>query len=489
MPIVDRVRPAMPSARSRSRHGRTWGSTERPPFAHHRLTREVESWSNHRKVDGLLRESLDGRSYLQATIDELRQHRIAKPGLPFDYLTMNDYGRDLAPLWNAARNALGTDFNTTPLIQAQSGVFVPGEWERNAGTTLEAARSMASLDEALQVPDLQTFTFSGWIPHLIAFQDGTALKMPLFHALTLYARMPDRRVQVQGTLPAGVGVLASGDEHRNSVMVWNETSEPYRIELNLSHLQARPGTELSVFHIDSEHGSPLEHSGTGFSPTETVRLDRPGRPMAKTVTVAGPGIVHVEIGAASRHPVLERDGLAATLVRKHTYADRTNGPDGTISVRGNAYGYSDAVRSIAYLGVDGEAGTALCAAEYRDLPDTVRIDLRTDLPAPYDAPTEALFGVRVDYVLADAAVKSVLFHGDIFDSHRASPLPWGCGGPTADVLVRARELDRRTTGRGRLVLPLAPHAPSGWARAGRQAVISFWMDSTGPASQARFLLE
>jgi hypothetical protein len=40
------------------------------------------------------------------------------------------------------------------------------------------------------------------------------------------------------------------------------------------------------------------------------------------VTVAGSGIPEVEVGAASRHPVLDRDGLAATPVRKHTYADR-----------------------------------------------------------------------------------------------------------------------------------------------------------------------
>ncbi|GAA4864479.1 hypothetical protein [Saccharopolyspora rosea] len=430
------------------------------------------------------RKQLGGRTHLEATIDRLRARRKANPDLPFDYLTLNNYGEDLNALLDAARNALGTDFNTVPLIQAQSGVFKPGEWEGNAGTTLEAARSMASLRTALQVPDLQTFTFSGWLPHLIAYRNGKALRLPLFNALKLYARMPDRRTPVRGALPAGLGAMASGDQYRSSILVWNETDQPHSIELQLSNVASQRGAEVSVYRIDSEHGSPLERGGDDFTPIEVAPLSQP---LSKTVTVAGPGITYLEIGTAS-DPDLDRGGLDATLVRKHTYADRIAGPNGTTSVRGNAYGCYDAVRAIAHLGIQGSEGTALCGAEYRDLPNTLGIDIWTDRLAAQPSSPQALFGIRVDYVLAGTAAKSVLWHGDIVDSHRTAPLPWGRGGPTADVVVHAPELDRARAGRVELVLPLAAHAPPGWAQSGRQAIISFWMDSTGPGSQARFLL-
>lgn len=434
------------------------------------------------------RKGLGGRTYFEATIDELRALRKTKPGLPFDYLTMNSYGEDLGKLYDGARNALGADFNTVPLIQAQSGVFLPGEWEKSAGTTLEAAKSMTSLETALQVPDLQTFTFSGWLPHLIDYRGGTALQLPLFNALKLYARMPDRRTSVQGTLPSGLGAMASGDRYRSTVVVWNETSQPYTIELQLSDvtIPSPSGTKLTVYHIDGAHGSPSEHSGNDFTPTEVVPLTS-SPSLSKTVTVAGPGIVYVEVGTGASDPDLDRGGLATPLVRKHTYADRITGSNGTTSVRGNAYGCYDAVRAIAYVGIEGNEGTALVGAEYRDLPDTLAAAIWTDQLAARPASSEALFGIRVDYLLADGAAKSVLWHGDIFTSSRTTPLPWGRGGPTADVLVGASELDARAD-RGKFVLPLATYAPSGWAQAGQQAIISFWMDSTGPGSQARFLL-
>ncbi|MFC9220765.1 hypothetical protein ACFT8W_08250 [Streptomyces hygroscopicus] len=403
---------------------------------------------------------------------------------------MNNYGEALSDFADGARNALGGDFNTVPLIQAQFGVFRPGEWEKKGGTALEAARSVAALEKALRIPDLQTFTFSGWLPHMIAFKGGTALRTPLFNALKLYARMPDRRTPVRGGLPDGVGAMASGDEHRSSVLVWNESGESRTIQLELADVPPADGgrTELQVYHIDQKHGSPLEHSGSDFGPSETVRLRGHSRKLSKTVTVAGPGLVYVEVGAVSHHPVLDRDGLSATLVRKHTYADRVTGPKGTTTVRGNAYGCYDAVRAIAYLGVEGDEGTGLCGAEYRDLPQTLDTDVRAELPDHQPASSEALFGIRVDYVLGHGVAKSVLWHGDILDRRRTKPLPWGRRGATADELVHAPELDRARAGHARLALALGAHAPSGWARSGARAIISFWMDSTGPGSQARFLL-
>lgn len=446
-----------------------------------------------------------GRSYLEVAMDELRERLKANPQLPFDYLTVNNYGDDLSDHVDGARDALGDDFNTVPIIQAQFGVFEPGRWEKSGGTTLEAARMMGALATALQIPDLQTFTISGWMSHMIDLKGDEALRTATFRAVQCYARMPDRRTPVQGGLPDGVGAMASGDEHRGSVLVWNESEESQTIELDLSGMALSDPShaELKVYHIDAKHGSPLEDSGSDFGATETERLRGSTRSLSKTVTVAGPGLVYLEVGAASQHPVLDRDGLSATLVRKHTYADRvvgskeskpSKGPKGakrakrSTSVRGNAYGCYDAVRAVAYLGVEEDEGTALCGAEYSGLPQTLDMDVRAELPSQQAKSQEALFGVRVDYVLDHGVAKSVLWHGDIMNERRTKPLPWGRRGATADELVHAPQLDRARSDHATFPLALGAHAPSGWSASGARAIISFWMESTGSGSQARFLL-
>lgn len=434
-----------------------------------------------------VRADLGNKSYFQAALGQLQALQKTNPGVPFDYLTLNNYGENLTSLFDGARDGLGTGYNTVPIIQAQSGVFLPGTWEKSGGTALEAAKSMTSLQTALKVPDLQTFTFSGWMPHMITFKGNTALLSPLFNALRLYARMPDRSTPVQGALPAGLGVMASGDQYRGCVMVWNETIQAHNVELQLSQVAAakQSGAQLTVYTIDSEHGSPMEHSGNDFTPTESGPLGSSSQSLTKTVTVAGPGIVYVEIGAA-KDPDLDRGGLSATFVRKHTYADRITDKNGKTSVRGNAYGCYDSLRAIAYVGVEGNQGTAVVGAEYLDLPDTLPVAIWTDRLAAKPASQEALLGIRVDYIVGGNPAGSVLWHGDIFDGARTTALPWGVRGATAQTLLPAPELDAKA-GAGTLELPLARYAPTGWI-AGKQAIISFWMDSAGPGSQARFLL-
>src|SRR5262249_39586093 len=132
--------------------------------------------------------------------------------------------------------------------------------------------------------------------------------------------------------------------------------------------------------------------------------------------------------------------------------------------------------------------TAVVGAEYRDLPDTLAVAVWADQLAAQPASAETLFGIRVDYVVGQSATKSVLWHGALFNGDRTSPLPWGRAGATAAVLAGRAARERRAGGDGSLSLALTPYAPAGWAAAGRQAIVSFWMDSAGPGSQARFVL-
>lgn len=435
--------------------------------------------------------TLNGRTHLQASLNALRERRKTKPELPFHYLTLNNYGEELLPLITASRNALGTGMNTVPVVQAQFGVSKPVDWEKKAGIAEEAVLSMKSLERALRIPDLQTFTFAGWIPHMVAFRGERVLEMPLLHALQLFSRMPDRRVVVPDGLPEVVGAMAGGDEERATIMIWNESKQNKTVNVQLSQLQnVGAAGELRVYHIDAAHGSPLE-GGADFAPTETVAQDKIPASLSKSVTVAGPGIAYIEIGKTTAHPVLDRKGLGARFVRKHTYADRQpgSGDAGNVVVRGSAYGHYDTVRAVAYTGVKGGVGTALVGAEYRDLPDKLAIAVTaSNLTSQATDNKEALLGIRVDYLVAGKWAKSVLWRGDVFDAGRMAALPWGKRGATADAVVAESALNRANAGKSTLTLELAKNAPDGWAGAERRAIVTFWMDSTGAGSQARFVL-
>ncbi|TDE09277.1 hypothetical protein [Jiangella asiatica] len=442
-------------------------------------------------------EALDGKSYVEAMMDEYRTREESHPTLYRDIglerFTINNYGPRVWQLLAGCRKALGTRMNTLPLTLLQYGPFNPGqEWDENAGTTTEAVKSIHAFDGLLKVPDLETVAFSGWLGHMLQWQDGQVLELPLFNMLKLYSRMPAWRVGSSGTLPNGVGCVASADQYRACVMLWNDSTEPCTLDLNLINLpqKFRAGTtQVSIYRIDANHGSPLEGSDKKFGPTEVATINSDSDSLSRSVTVEGPGITYIEVDGGEGNPSLDRKGLhTATFLRKYSYSDRFTDDEGTIQVR-DSYGAYDAVRATAYTGVKNRVGRGICGAEYDNLPDKLSVDIVAHKMSPKPIVRESIFGIRVDYVTNGTSVKSVLWHGDIFSADRTEELPWGKGSATADVLIEARAIDSSYAGNGRLVLDLKKYAPINWVPSGRRAIISFWTESTGEGSQAMFLLE
>lgn len=422
---------------------------------------------------------LGGKSYVQAAMDEYLSRAHSNPDIELERFTVNNYGPRVWQLLDGCRNALGTRMNKLPLTLLQYGPFNPGrEWDENAGTTLEAVKSIADFDKFLQISDLETVSFAGWLGHVLLWRDDEVLRLPLFNMLKLYSRMPIWRVKTDGALPSTVGAMASVDQYRAGVMLWNNSTESYTLDVNLTHLPERARTR-SIYHLDRDHGSPLEGSTGRFGPTTVVNISADS--VLEQVTIAGPGIVYIEVDSGKRNPILDRRGLReATFVRKHSYHQRFTDATGMTRVRSD-YGAYDAVRGIAHTGVKGLAGSGICGAEYENLPDRLTVDILAHKVQRISE--ESMFGIRVDYVENGKSVRSVLWHGDIFDPGRTQALPWGKGGATADILIRSCLLDGE-----QLVLDLKKYSPGNWWPTGRRAIVSFWMDSTGEDSQASFLL-
>jgi hypothetical protein len=436
---------------------------------------------------------LGGKSYIQTVLDKYFTLRTAKPNVQLDYLTMNNYG---PRIWNDnllgnARNALGTQANKTPLMLLQYGPYNPGaQWDANSGLTSEAVKSLIDLDKFLKISDLQAVGFAGWIGHILRWQGSNVLELPLYNMLKLYAQMPVWRVSSSGNLPSGVATFASADENRASVMMWNDSTTPYTIDLNLSGLPSgilsKPAPKLSLYKIDANNGSPLENGTAAFASIEEQTISSSS--LTKTVTISGPGIAYLQIDNGTGDTVLDRGGLAdSSFLKKYFYSDRLKDANDNTYVRESYCSY-DAVRATAYAGVNGSLGRAVCGVEYEGLPNKLKVNVLTDKFSSTMPSTDSMFGIRVDYIENGAAVKSVLWHGDVFDSARTKNLPWGKGGTTADDEIIKPQMNKGSTGNRQFELNLEQNAPSDWGSNGSRAIISFWMESTGEGSQARFML-
>lgn len=410
-----------------------------------------------------------------------------------DYLTMNNYG---PRIWNDhllenARNALGTQANKTPFLLLQYGPYNPGaQWDANSGLTSEAVKSLTDLDKFLKISDLQGIGFSGWIGHVLRWQGSNVLELPLYNMLKLYAQMPVWRVSSGGHLPLGVASLASADENRASIMLWNESTTSFSIDLNLKRLPrgilSKPAPKLSVYKIDADHGSPLENGKAAFAMIEEQAISASS--VTKTVTISGPGIAYLQIDNGTGDSVLDREGLAdSSFLKKYFYSDRLKDANDNTYVRESYCAY-DAVRATAYAGVNGSLGRAVCGAEYEGLPNKLNVNVLTDQFSSTLLSTDSMFGIRVDYIENGAAVKSVLWHGDVFNPARTKNLPWGKGGTTADDEIMVPQLNKGSAGSRQFELNLKQNAPAAWESDGSRAIISFWMESTGEGSQARFML-
>ena len=436
---------------------------------------------------------LGGQSYIQTLMSKYFSLRSTKPNVQLDYLTMNNYG---PRIWNDsllenARNALGTQANKTPLMLLQYGPYNPGsQWDSNSGLTSEAAKSLTDLDKFMKISDLQAVGFAGWIGHLLRWQGSSVQELPLYNMLKLYAQMPVWRVSSGGSLPSGVKSFASADEHRASIMLWNDSMTSYSINVNLNNIPneilSKPTPTLSVYKIDANNGSPLENGTAAFAPIEEQAISLTS--VTKTVTISGPGITYIQIDNGTGDAVLDRGGLTnASFLKKHFYSDRLKDTNGNTYVRESYCAY-DAVRATAYAGVNGSLGRAVCGAEYEGLPHKLNMDVLTDKFSQTLLSTDSMFGIRVDYIENGAAVKSVLWHGDVFNSARTKNLPWGKGGTAADQEIISSQLNKGSVGNRQFELDLIQNAPSSWVANGSRAMISFWMESTGEGSQARFML-
>ncbi len=328
-----------------------------------------------------------------------------------------------------------------------------------------AARIFSDIQGLLQETDLTLVHWAQFMSSLPGVSDeGMGLvdldgrRKAAYHAFSLYARMPiDRRaVLVEGGLQA----MASVDDRRASLVIWNDTAQHRTLEAHLTELPFAQA-ELQVFRIDHDHASsgddPRNEALVAAEPSTVVEA----ADARWTGVIPAGGVVYLELNDVHAVGYVGRPPARAVHVRRF-YPNR------------GASSYADFDRRTwtARLGMGREASAReLIAVEAADLPAELHMSFEVS-GAPGARRADSVLGVRVDYRdHAGGAVSSVLFCDD--PGAPQEVMPWG----TRRAADRTERVDLAA-----FTLPLASFAPRGWAD---RATLTFLMQDVGQDARVK----
>jgi len=244
----------------------------------------------------------------------------------------------------------------------------------------------------------------------------------------------DRRlVEIDGPVKA----MASSDQHRSSLVMWNLSGADQSLNVRLDNLPFSKGT-LSVYKIDKDHASWGDGSDEALRPVEERGI---GETWSGSIPDSGVVYLEADDGMKASKP------LPVAKVERVLYYFPNR--------KSTAYADFDRNTWTARLGT-GESAEAVIGVRASGLPRRLIADVLGDNSV----------SIYVDYLVDGRCVKSVLFGGE---ARGAKALPWGKKS-LPDEAVKGLDLD------------LAKHAPDGWKSSG---IITFVLKGSGASTRAK----
>lgn len=294
--------------------------------------------------------------------------------------------------------------------------------------------------------------------------DLSGNRKALFNGFKIYNMMPVDRNKV--TLNGSADAMASSDAHNAALVIWNNAQTETNVVVNLHKLPFRKGT-ANIYRIDEGHSSYYENNASdSLEMVESVELS------AGTFTwkgkLPGKGVIYFKLSDKSAISKLEKNAVAKHTRTHHWFQDRGN----------NNYADFDNHTWIARLGMGSQKDTALSqiGIEMMDVPSIIRIQTDT-YGGPRSVNSRSFLGYRLDFVDKNQKyVKSILFHGGLYNKKRKVALPWAKGGIADEVhfvSIKNASLE---------IAKLAPPDFEG------KLMLSFIQQDTGRNSGAKFKL-
>ncbi len=301
----------------------------------------------------------------------------------------------------------------------------------------------------------------------------------LFNAFKLYGQMPVDRNQVLPERADGLSLLASSNEQRATVALWNEGDTDRSATLNLSSLPFANST-MKLYRIDKGNASfvddpahedlqPVEEQSLRTRATSWTGIV-PARSVAFLLLDKTPA----DVLAARRAPAPSVASLGRVVRLQHWFFDRGS----------DAYADFDEPTWTAREGMGSRDFAVSQMGALIDHPARqISVQVLASGPLRKLDPNSVL-GLRVDFPSFNGSYsRSVLLHGGLYDAQRNSQLPWGKGGAVPD---QARLIQEISTGRP-FTLNLSKIAPPDWN--GQRVLLTFLMQNAGRGSQAKWTLK
>jgi xylan 1,4-beta-xylosidase len=399
---------------------------------------------------------------------------VLKNKLPLDHYTFHEYGSGEMAIRQVER--ANSSLNRYPYFNATAlslDEYHDGEccnWCNDDVRNRYEGASELLHDFTLLLgrPELASVSWAWWQDPpgrggCMGLLTADGRRKAVFNAWKIYAMMPVDRRQV--TIERGLEAIASSDDHKASLLIWNRSSYDRRCDAHLKNLPFQSGT-VRIYRIDSKHASPGDGAEENLVASETYPITDAAGWSYLDGQIPKYGTIYLEADDGTGLSQLT-PARVGNVIRINRY----------YPARGKTKSYSDFDRKtwIARLGMmdDGTADQRIGILA-DGLPDTLDIAVKIE-GKPQKVDANSLLGVRIDYRVGGQYTKAVLFHGALFDSRRRAAMPWGLKGGPEDIVA--------VPDFGRFQVPLKEYAPSGW---GGKVHISFLMQHAGPGARARF---
>ncbi len=306
------------------------------------------------------------------------------PDTPVDFLSFNSFSDGWRASLVGVRAVLGNRPDFGPVILTQYAplalVWNDDGSKRNGSilaTPLEVSTDMLTdLAQMQRATDLQHACMSYWVsgPYGFLSDKGKMVPRVRYEVIRLFARLPILQTVLDfgGSDLAAQGLhgLAGINAGKAAVLLWNQGDDTLTVGLDLAGLPAGlaqdGGASLSILTEDSDGVETARYSGDDLTlPPHAVAL------VEVTGSAADPLL--------RRNPIRADDGTTMFLATR-SFPDRVPaacGPNEALpKVKGCAantgtYGFYDAVRGVAYLGIGQGQTPARVTASYQSLPATL----------------------------------------------------------------------------------------------------------------------
>jgi hypothetical protein len=395
---------------------------------------------------------------------------VIKEQLPLDFFSYHSYGSEFKEYLyrtNIVREKLTArpQFHMTEMHMNELNI-IPAPWEHD-DTPLNGHEFIPHIFECIQdlleETDVTLIHWAQWlnsgVDHL-GMVDTEGILKPAYHAFWMYAFMPVDRYPVQLSPATTLKAMASADDDKACILVWNTSSLVKPVHLSIDDIN---------FEVDSMDCYTINEHSYGrndWLKAEGITEHLESGHATITGDISGKGTLFIVLKKRQSSVSPEQTLISANVIRKHHYYPE----------RGKKiYADFDEQLWTARLGMGNEpTGHALVGVTAEAVPNLLQIQLESVVE---ELSPQARLGIRIDYQVDGEFVNAVEFCYGQEETRLVNEYPWGTIRDAEQVImIDAHEFS----------VNISDYAPKQW---NGRVLFSFEMRDAGENARAKFIVK